>query len=572
MKRIPYGISDYKVLKEKGYIFVDKTKYIEKLEKYHSPYIFFLRPRRFGKSLFTSMLTYYYDSSKQEDFEMLFKDSYIENNLTKERGKYCVLNFTFSGLNTENAEILKESFMNRVKLGFLEFIKKYNLNIDIDDIDKKDPAMALDSFFAHVNRNIKYPIFVIIDEYDHFANELLSFRPELFKDLVSKTGFVRKWYEILKDWTKEENMVQRIFATGVAPLTLDSMTSGFNIGDNLTRNELFHEMIGFTDSEVRNLIKSTSKKELSEGEFEELMIILRTNYNGYLFSERANTRLFNSDMILYYLKYYVETGEGPKKLIDENIASDYNKIGNLFNLTTKGSRTKIIEKILKGEELVGEITTQFNLERDFYEEDFLSLLFYLGFLTIDEEELMDVIYKVPNEAVKGIYFDYFAKKLEEDSLHGIDSIVIKKAIKAISMKGDINSFIEVVEKTLNKLSNRDFMAFDEKYIKIIMIAYLNLAKAYLIKSEYEVENGYIDIALLNNYVINPKYYGIIELKYITKKEYDQYGDELISKRKEEAIAQINKYKTSEELMNLPNLKKWVLVFVKDKCVINLEVK
>ncbi len=412
MKRLPYGISDYKVLKEKNYIFVDKTKYIEKLEKYHSPYVFFLRPRRFGKSLFTSMLTYYYDSSKQDDFEVLFKDSYIGNNLTKERGKYCVLNFTFSGLNTENAEILKESFMNRIKLGFQDFIRKYDLNIDINR-DEKDPAMALDYFFAHVNRNIKYPIFVIIDEYDHFANELLSFKPELFKDLVSKTGFVRKWYEILKDWTKEGDMVQRIFATGVAPLTLDSMTSGFNIGDNLTRNELFHEMIGFTDSEVRDLIKSTSKKVLSKEEFEELMIILRTNYNGYLFSERAHTRLFNSDMILYYLKYYVETGEGPKELIDENIASDYNKIGNLFNLTTKGSSTKIIEKILKNEELVGEITTQFNLERDFYEEDFLSLLFYLGFLTIDEEELMDVIYKVPNEAVKGIYFDYFAKKLEE---------------------------------------------------------------------------------------------------------------------------------------------------------------
>jgi len=181
---------------------------------------------------------------------------------------------------------------------------------------------------------------------------------------------------------------------------------------------------------------------------------------------------------------------------------------------------------------------------------------------------MDVIYKVPNEAVKGIYFDYFAKKLEEYSLHEIDSIVIKKAIKAISMKGNIDSFIDVIEKNLNKL----FIAFDEKYIKIIMIAYLNLAKAYLIKSEYEVENGYIDIALLDNYVIKPKYYGIIELKYITKKEYEQQGEDLVNRRKEEAIAQINKYKTSEELMNLPNLKKWVLVFVKDKCVINLEIE
>lgn len=207
MKRIPYGISDYKALIEKEYVFVDKTKYIEKLENYHSPYIFFLRPRRFGKSLFTSMLTYYYDSSKQSEFENLFKDSYIGINRTKECGQYCVLNFTFSGLDSKNKEILKESFMKRINLGFLEFTKKYNINIDINK-EEKDPAMALDYFFAHIKREINYPIYVIIDEYDHFANELLSFKPELFKDLVSKTGFVRKFYEILKDWTKEEAIAQ----------------------------------------------------------------------------------------------------------------------------------------------------------------------------------------------------------------------------------------------------------------------------------------------------------------------------------------------------------------------------
>ena len=166
------------------------------------------------------------------------------------------------------------------------------------------------------------------------------------------------------------------------------------------------------------------------------MIILTKNYNGYLFSERANIRLFNSDMILYYLKYYVETGIGPKNLIDENIASDYNKIGNLFNLTTKGSSTKIIDKILRGEELVGEITSQFSLEKEFDEEDFLSLLFYLGFLTIDKEDFADVIYKVPNEAIKGIYFDYFAKKLEEESDYEIDVLEIKKAVKNIAVNGE----------------------------------------------------------------------------------------------------------------------------------------
>lgn len=569
MKRIPYGISDYKKLILENYIFVDKTKYIEKLENYHSPYIFFLRPRRFGKSLFTSMLSYYYDCKEENSFEELFGYSYIGKNKTVNANGYYILKFNFSSLNSNSRELLQETFINSIRASFDRFIKDYELKTTYRR-DEKDAASMLDNFFTSVKYEINKPIYVIIDEYDHFANELLSFKPELFKDLISKTGFVRKFYEALKKGT--EFIVGKIFATGVSPITLDSMTSGFNIGDNLTRNELFHEMMGFTDSEVKDLIKTTSKIEISQEELNRLMIILTKNYNGYLFSERANTRLFNSDMILYYLKYYVETGLAPKKLIDENIASDYNKIGNLFNLTTKGSSTKIIDKILRGEELVGEITSQFSLENEFGEEDFLSLLFYLGFLTIDKEDFADVIYKVPNEAIKGVYFEFFAKKLEEDSNYEIDTLEIKKSVKNIAVNGDISSFVKIIEQTLNKLSNRDFITFDEKYIKIIMIAYLNLAKVYLIKSEYEVEEGYIDIALLNNYMVKPKYYGMIELKYITKKEYEKSGENIIEFRKKEAVDQINKYKTSQELIEYPEIKKWVLVFVKDRCVVNLEVE
>ncbi len=569
MKRIPYGISDYKKLKLENYIFVDKTKYIEKLENYHSPYIFFLRPRRFGKSLFTSMLSHYYDYNQKNNFEELFGDSYIGKNKTKDANGYYILKFNFSTLNTDSKEILQNNFLISIKESFDSFIREYNLSLEyMRDYD--DPATILNNFLAIVYDKIDKPIYVIIDEYDHFANELLSFKPELFKDLVSKTGYVRKFYEALKKGT--EFIVGKIFATGVSPITLDSMTSGFNIGDNLTRNELFHEMMGFTDLEVRDLIKTTVKKEISQEELDRVMIILTQNYNGYLFSERASIRLFNSDMILYYLKYYVETGIGPKNLIDENIASDYNKIGNLFTLTTKGASTKIIDKILRGEELVGEITSQFSLEKEFNEEDFLSLLFYLGFLTIDKEDFADVIYKVPNEAVKGIYFDYFAKKLEEESDYEMDIVEIKKADKNIAVNGNIKSLVEVIEKALNKLSNRDFINFDEKYIKIIMISYLNLARVYLIKSEYEVEEGYIDIALLNNYIVKPRYYGIIELKYVTKKEYEKSGQNIIDYKKEEAIIQINNYKTSEELLAFTELKKWVLVFVKDKCVVNLEIE
>ena len=179
---------------------------------------------------------------------------------------------------------------------------------------------------------------------------------------------------------------------------------------------------------------------------------------------------------------------------------------------------------------------------------------------------------MPNNVIKGLYFDYFQKNLKEDLEDEIDNEDIKVAVRNIVRSGDINGFVQIVEKTLNKLSNRDFIAFDEKYIKIIMIAYLNLAKAYLLKSEYEVEDGYIDIALLNNHIIEPRYYGIIELKYITKKDYEKYGEAIVTKRKEEAIVQINKYRKSKELLSYNNLKKWVLIFVCDKCVVNLELE
>ena len=513
------------------------------------------------------MLSNYYDINEKYNFNNLFKDTYIGKNPTNEKNGYHILNFNFSRLRTETKESLEESFTLAVKKGIDSFIKDYNVKIHYDE--NTFVSSMFDSFLANIKYEIEKPIYVIIDEYDHFANELLSFKPELFSDIISKTGFVRKWYETLKIGT--ESVIQRIFSTGVSPITLDSMTSGFNIGKNLTRDIKYNEMMGFTESEVRVLIKETFKVELNEEEMNKLIYILKENYNGYLFSENATTRLFNSDMILYYLQDLIENGKGPTKLIDENIASDYNKIGNLFNLTTKGSSNKIIDKILKNEELIGFITDQFSLEKEFREDDFLSLLFYLGFLTIDKEEFGEIIFKVPNNVIKGLYFDYFKKKLNDDLEDKIDDKEIQESIRRIIRNGDIESFIKIIEKTLNKLSNRDYICFDEKYIKIVMIAYLNLSKAYLIKSEYEVENGYIDIALLNNHIIQPKYYGILELKYITKKEYDQYGDEIVEQKRLEAINQINKYKKSEELLSYNNLKKWVLVFVKDNCVVNEEI-
>lgn len=568
IKRLPYGISNYKTVIEDNYIYVDKTMYIEKLEYYHSPFLFFLRPRRFGKSLFVSLLQYYYDVKEKDNFDKLFGSTYIGKHPTKERNGYYVLKFNFTGLTTEPKGQLEESFKNVSRLAFKAFEDSYGINADY--MKEGNAATMLESFFVDVKQKIDRPVYVIIDEYDHFANELLSFQFELFRQSVSRTGFVRKWYEVLKKAT--ETIVKKVFATGVSPITLDSLTSGFNISDNITRLEDFNEIMGFTEEEVKDLIKAAARFEISEHEIHNLMDILRKNYNGYLFSEKAAKRLFNSDMILYYLKYYVEHKEGPEELIDENIASDYGKLGKMFELKSKDSNMKVLENILKEEEIAAQITKQFSMEKDFTQDDFKSLLLYLGLLTIDKKILSRVSLKVPNYAIKGLYFEYYVKKLNEAMDYQIDTSELQDGIEQIALEGINTKFINVVEKTLHQLSNRDLIKFDEKYVKMLIHAYFILSKVYMVKSEYEVESGFIDIALLKREAVNPTYFGIFEIKYIKQSDFQKEGQRLVARMKEEAVEQIKKYGTSRELSELPNLKKWVLVFAGNTCAVNIEVE
>lgn len=565
-KRIPYGISNYKVLIEDDYIYIDKTQYIEKLEKYHSPYIFFLRPRRFGKSLFTSVISNYYNIKEKDNFKKLFGETYIGKNSTKERNSYHILKFNFTGLNTDTKETLEETFIRTIKVSFNNFIIDYDLNVKY--LQDGSAASIFEDFLSQITKEIKAPLYVIIDEYDHFANELLSFQVNLFSEIISKTGFVRKWYEVLKKGT--ESIVKRIFATGVSPITLDSFTSGFNIGDDITLHEDFNEMMGFTDEEIRKLVSDTSNVKISQDKIEALIQILRKNYNGYLFSEDCETRLFNSDMILYYLKSYAVKQKGPRELIDKNIASDYSKLGRMFDLKNRTQNMKVLEAILNEEEITGIITPQFSLEKDFDEDNFKSLLFYLGMLTIGESVLGGVTFKVPNYVIKALYFEYFAKKISEELDYELNISEVNDSIRELALKGNNLKLVSIVEKTLNKLSNRDYIKFDEKYVKLIFLTYCFLSKIYLVKSEYEVDGGYIDIALLKQVNMEPTYFGIFELKYISKLQFNNEGEAIVKKKTEEAMEQLKKYNKSEELNAIANLKKWVIVFVNDKAVVNME--
>ena len=553
MAKIPYGLSNFADLRDENYIYIDKTKYIEILESYGEKYIFFLRPRRFGKTLFLSTLEHYYDIQQKENFDKLFGDLYIGQNKTKRANSYYILSFDFSSIESSTKENLFNEFRFIVLEAINKFINKYQIDMDFRP-EIESPALILSSFLTEVQYRIDAKIYLLIDEYDHFANEILGFKNlTKFNDIISRHGFVRKFFEAVKKMSGE--VIDRLFVTGVSPITLDSMTSGFNIASNLTTDPNFNQALGFTEEEIKPLLEEIA---VTKKEKEKLMLKLKEYYNGYLFSHYADKKVFNSDMILYYFNSYQKLGREPEELIDSSIVSDYSKLQNLFSLKNRKQNMTILEDILSGREQMGKVTREFNLQQKFNKKDFLSLLFYLGFLTIDREENGFIYFRVPNYAVQEIYFDYFAQIIEGETK--FDSIEIEASVVEIIKKGKITNFIGKVESTLKTLSNRDYIQFDEKYIKVIIFSYLNLSTLSLVKSEYEVEAGYIDLVLFRRNEENGNYDALIELKYIKTADYQEKGEELVEQKLKEAVEQLERYGSAAEFKDRKDLKKWAVVF------------
>ena len=552
MKKLPYGISDYERLMENDYDYIDKTMYIKKIEKLAEPYIMFLRPRKFGKTLFTSTLENYYDIKKEEKFQSLFGETYIGKNPTKLKNSYYILKFNFSGIDTKNEESTINAFKEKVSIAVYDFITKYNLDFYINP-ELTAEGLLSSLIVAFKNQKLGEKIYVIIDEYDHFANELLGFNTNQFKSLVSKNGKVRKWYEILKEGT--ESVVDRIFITGVAPITLDSLTSGFNISSDKTQDREFNEMMGFTVNELKELM---TRQGITEEEQGKLLPIMKENYDGYKFAVYGKEKMYNSNMCLYFLNEYTRFKEIPTKLIDVNIASDYSKLGKMLDLCKGEEREKVIEKTVSGEGIVSEIREKFNPAIEFTETDLVSMLFYLGYLTIDGEEVGYPILKIPNNVMKEIYSDYFLRILRDETKVDIGENYTEIA-RELALEGKIDKAIELLGKYLKNLSNRDYIKFDEKYVKLIFYCIVMNLKMYRVKSEMEVQRKYPDILLIPR-DISKNYKGImIEFKYLKKEDNDR-----LKEKQEEAKKQIKEYMNFEEIKELKNLNSYIVVAVNDE--------
>jgi Predicted AAA-ATPase/PD-(D/E)XK nuclease superfamily len=568
MLKIAYGKADFADIRTNGYFYQDRTQFIELLEEKGTHYPVFLRPRRFGKSLFINMLHHYYGVEHKNQFQTLFGDLYIGKNPTPLANKYFVMEFDFSGISTSEPQEVKYAFLQRVKIGIKKFLKAYNAYFqpnDFEVIEKEPvPSNALIAFFSLVTERRltdDHKLYVMIDEYDQFTNQLLSYHSQVFQKMVSQDGEVRVFYEVLKAATKDD--VSRIYISGVAPTTMDNMGSGYNISTNISLDWPFHNMMGFEEAEVKALLMQLG---FSKGQLSNVLTDLRNWYNGYLFSDNVKKKVYNSTMVLYFASQYQRLKDYPRTLLDPNIASDYKKIRQVFELVRRDPFTlPTFQTLIEKQLITAELTDVFSLERGFYASDAVSMLFYMGFLTISKRVLSSYEFKYPNYLIEKLYAQYFVALLRNTDELPIDNNPINDAILELAIHANPQPFLDQVKEILLVHSNRDAMQFHEGSLKAIFISLLHHQQFYYISSEEEEQRRYIDIHLEAIRGYKPNYEIAFELKYLKKKDTSDVNDVL-----DAAEIQLKQYLVLKKYIRRKNLRGFVVV-VKNEAIFWKEI-
>ena len=563
---IPYGISNFKELVSENFHYVDRTHYIEMLENSGDKKIIFLRPRRFGKSLFVSLLTYYYDLQAKDKFDSLFGKYYIGQHPTALRNSYSILKFDFSGILTETLKDSKEGFLVSVNGTVEVYIALYFPQWKKEKVDKilssKQAYIVLKEFFSQLKKEQdRPPLYLIIDEYDHFTNELLSFDLEAFKTSVSRNGWVRKFYETIKIATGE-GVVDRIFITGVSPVTLDGLTSGFNILKHLSMHPSFNEMMGFKAPEVAEILTGVG---VPDSELNKVMADITAWYDGYKFAVEADTLVYNSDMVLYFADKYRSMGHYPFNMMDINIMSDYSKIRRQFMIGGRESENiAILEEFLQDGDVYSELTEQFTFEKHFDKKDFMSLIYYNGLITIKGAKYAKINFRIPNYVIKRLYFDYFRQILMEKAQINGDVLGYHEALMELIEFNNLQPLIKVVNELSKRLSGRDAIKFSEKHLKMLFATIFSSSDALFLHSEYETGRGYVDIYWEKTvrFTEVPNAF-IFELKYLSKAERKKMTATAYQKYLEAAEKQLAEYKKPPYFCALPQLKAHLIVYIGD---------
>lgn len=550
VKRIPYGISDFVAVVEQNQYYVDKTMYLPLLEEQPSN-LFLIRPRRFGKSIFLNMLRAYYDSSQKDKFQKRFGNLWIGKNPTPLQGKYQVLFLDFSkaGSGMENLESNFNLYCSRQLDGFMA------------TYEDAYPERILENFYASTSaadklnmieieaRREGYSLYLIIDEYDNFTNVVLNERGnDVYHAITHASGFYR---EIFK---KFKGMFERIFMMGVSPVTLDDLTSGFNIGWNISTSYQFNMMLGFSEKDVREMFqyyKNVGQLK-ADVDIEAMITEMKPWYDNYCFAKESlgrDPKIFNCDMVFYYLRHYIDLNKAPEQMIDPNTRTDYNKMKKLIQLDQlDGDRKGVLRKITEEGQVIANLVTTFPADQITDPEMFPSLLFYYGMLTITATRGERLVLSIPNNNVRKQYYEYLLEDYQSKNKEYINLNNLRDLFYDMSYDGKWREALEFIAHAYKDNSSVRSMIEGERNIQGFFTAYLSVNAYYLIAPEVELNHGFCDMFLMPDL---QRYSGvahsyILELKYLSVKDYDAKADA----QWQEAVEQIHHYAKAPKVQQL----------------------
>ncbi|MCP5103576.1 MAG: AAA family ATPase [bacterium] len=576
IKRIPYGLANYERVVQRNCYYVDKTMYLKTVEE-SGDYLFFIRPRRFGKSLFLAVMEAYFDVFYKDRFEEFFKGTWIYDQPTGEKSSYLVLSLNFSVVEPQPVK-METSFHNHIQDAAVNFMQRYyellSANRDRDyfvqKIKESRSASDILSTLLQLCKGARQKLYVLIDEYDNFSNTILaSIGKDAYHDLTHGPGFFRSFFNVLKNGTSGTGApISRSFITGVSPVTMDDVTSGYNIGKNVSLEPALNRMLGFTRDDVLEMVEYYRSKGQIEHSSDYLLEIMTDWYGNYRFSRKDNVKLFNSDMILYFLDNYMGDRELPDDLIDRNVRIDYGKLRHLI-IMDKGDKKvsngnlERLREIIKEGEISSKLAKGFPLDKLTDRENFISLLFYFGLLAIKEADAANLVLEIPNETIRRLYYDFIKEAYEETDIFALDFYTYNRLITGMALRGEWKPFFDYISGRMREsMSLRDLIT-GEKSIQAFLNVYLGLNDIYIIHVEKELNKGYADIVMepfIARYA-DLNYTYILELKYV--KAGMKPGDPKIRKLKSEAEAQLRKYSIDEKFtktIEKTTLVKLVLIF------------
>ena len=551
VKLVPYGVADFAMVIEQNLYYVDKTMFIPELEK-QPRNLFFIRPRRFGKSIFLSMLYSYYDCTQSHKFQSLFGNLWIGQHPTPLQGKYQVLFLDFSQI-TGNIDKLETKFNSYLSINLDAFVRQYSeyYQAEMEEIlAQEDFEEKMELIFKAAKAH-QYHLYLIIDEYDNFTNVILNERGEkVYHAITHADGFYRDVFK------KFKGNFERIFMMGVSPVTLDDVTSGFNIGWNISIKPEFDEMLGFSTTDVVEMF--TYYKEHgsipADSDIDAIVNDMKPWYDNYCFAKQAlkkKTRMFNCDMVLYYLRNYMDAGCPPEEMIDPNTRTDYGKMKKLLQFDKlDGERKGIIRKIAEEEQIVTQLYESFSAYQIPKAEIFPSLLFYYGMLTIKGTRGSKLILGIPNNNVRKQYYGYLEEEYQAKAYVNVNQLT--DYYYDMAYDGKWEEGLRFMADAYAKVSSVRDGIEAERNLQGFFMAYLNLNDYYITAPELELNHGYCDFFLLpdlTHYASQHSY--ILELKVLSKKdfsaivegEFTEDGKPMTKAEKQwrEALDQIHRY-------------------------------